>query len=138
MKDFVSLNMGKQVRYPIADNVAYNHLSKPYQEFVAATSVLTESVSFAETNKDPKWIEALHGEIQALQDNKTWKQVDLPKGKSAIGYRWIYKIKYKSNGEVERFKATLVEKGYSQKESIDYKETFLPVVKMITILALVV
>ncbi|XP_015060237.1 uncharacterized protein LOC107006115 [Solanum pennellii] len=130
--------MGKQVRYPIADNVAYNHLSKPYQEFVAATSVLTEPVSFAETNKDPKWIEALHAKIQALQDNKTWKQVDLPKGKSAIGCRWIYKIKYKSNGEVERFKATLVEKGYSQKESIDYKETFLPVVKMIAILALVV
>ncbi|XP_049372613.1 uncharacterized protein LOC125837561 [Solanum verrucosum] len=93
MKDFVSLNMGKQVKYPIADSVAYNHLSKSYQEFVAATSILTEPTSFAEASKDPKWIKAMQAEIQALQDNKTWKLVDLPKGKSAIGYRWIYKIK---------------------------------------------
>ncbi|XP_027769608.1 uncharacterized protein LOC107006409 [Solanum pennellii] len=71
MKDFVSLNMGKRVRYPIADNVAYSHLSKPYQEFVPATSVLAEPSTFAEANKDSKWIEAMQVQIQALQDNRT-------------------------------------------------------------------
>ncbi|KAH0675507.1 hypothetical protein KY285_023308 [Solanum tuberosum] len=67
MKDFVSLNMGKHVKYPIDECVAYNHLSKPYQEFVAATSVLTEPTSFAEANKDPKWIEAMQAKISLLE-----------------------------------------------------------------------
>lgn len=56
-------------------------------------------------------------EIEALEDNKTWEVVDLPPGKSSIGSKWVYKIKYKSNGEVERFNAWPVAKGYNQQEA---------------------
>ncbi|XP_049347856.1 uncharacterized mitochondrial protein AtMg00820-like, partial [Solanum verrucosum] len=94
--------------------------------------IVTRTTTYAKTCKEPKWIEAMHAEIQALTNNITWELVDLPKGKSAIGCRWIYKMKYKSTGEVERFKTRLVAKGYSQKEGIDYKETFFLVVKMVT------
>ena len=72
-------------------------------------------------------------EIRALQQNKTWEVVSLPEGKQPIGCRWIYKIKYKSTGEVERFKASLVAKGYSQRGGINHQETFSPVVKMKTV-----
>lgn len=72
-------------------------------------------------------------EVKALEDNNTWDIVDLPKGKNPIGSKWIYKIKYQENGEVDRYKTRLVAKGYSQKEGIDYHETFSPVIKMVTV-----
>lgn len=68
-----------------------------------------------------------------MQSNLTWEITDLPGGKTTIRCRWIYKIKYKSTGKVEKFKIRLVAKRYSQNEGIDYKETFSPIVKMITI-----
>ncbi|GJX56836.1 uncharacterized mitochondrial protein-like protein [Tanacetum coccineum] len=52
--------------------------------------------------KDVRWIEAMKQEIQALEENKTWTLEELPKGKRAIDSKWVYKIKYKPNGDVER------------------------------------
>lgn len=52
-------------------------------------------------------------EIQALEDNCTWELIQLPLGKRPIGYKWVYKVKYKADGSIERFKAQLVAKGYN-------------------------
>ncbi|XP_060216768.1 uncharacterized protein LOC132644210 [Lycium barbarum] len=96
-----------------------------------------EPCSFKEASADPKWVQAKQLEIAALEDNKTWSLVDLAPGKKPVGCRWIYKAKSKSTGEIERFKSRLVAKGYSQKEGLDYGETFSPIAKMVTIRSVV-
>ncbi|CAL9027549.1 unnamed protein product [Prunus brigantina] len=82
---------------------------------------------------DPKWVEAMQTELDALAANNTWTIMPLPSGHRAIGCRWVFKIKYNSDGTVERYKARLVAKGFTQREGIDYKETFAPVAKLITV-----
>lgn len=69
-------------------------------------------------------------EIQALEDNGTWELVKLPPGKRPIGCKWVYKLKYKADGSIERFKARMAAKSYNQKEGLDYNKTFSPIVKI--------
>lgn len=74
-----------------------------------------DPVTHEEAANDNRWINAMDGEIQAIEKNKTWELSTLPEGKKPIGARWVYKTKFQSNGEIERFKARLVAKGYKQK-----------------------
>ncbi|GKV24632.1 hypothetical protein SLEP1_g34217 [Rubroshorea leprosula] len=76
---------------------------------------------------------AMEEEMESLHKNKTWDLVQLPEGRKAIGCRWIYKLKKDSKGNIERYKARLVIKGYAQKPGIDFDEVFSPVVRMTTI-----
>ena len=71
-----------------------------------------ESISFEEAVRDPKWKSAMDEEIKAIEKNKTWDLVELPKGHQAIGVKWVFKKKMNPQGEVERHKARLVVKGY--------------------------
>ncbi|CAH9069617.1 unnamed protein product [Cuscuta europaea] len=74
-----------------------------------------------------KWIVAMNEDYKSMQDNKVWELVPLSEGCKPLGCKWIFKTKRDSRGNVERYKARLVVKVYTQKEGIDYKETFSPV-----------
>lgn len=75
-------------------------------------------------------------EMVAFEENKTFSIVDLPPGKKAIGNMWVYKLKYNSDGTLERSKSRLVALGNRQKKGRDFKETFAPVAKMTTVRSL--
>ena len=99
----------------------------------APSCTLVEPKSYDEAANNPLWVEAIQTELAALYKNNTWEVVSLPPGKKAIGSRWVFKVKLKADGSLERCKARLVAKGYNQKFGIDFEETFSPVVKMGTI-----
>lgn len=113
--------------------MSYQHLSHSYQSYVKAFSIVLEPQSFKEFSQDDKWISTIQKEIKALEDNDTWCIVDSPLGVKAIGSKWVCKIKYKSNSEVDRYKARLVARGYNQREGLDYHETFSPVAKIVKV-----
>lgn len=71
-------------------------------------------------------------EIKALEKNGTWTLEKLPSRKCEIYSKWDYKIKYMSNREIERYKACLVTKGFTQLEGVDFHDTFVPVAKLVT------
>nr|GEV72648.1 reverse transcriptase, RNA-dependent DNA polymerase, Gag-polypeptide of LTR copia-type [Tanacetum cinerariifolium] len=87
---------------------------------------------YSQASKDPRWIDAMNKELKALESNDTWTLTSLPPNKSHIGLKWVFRIKYNSDGSIERFKARLVAKGCTQKERTYHNETFAPVAKMVT------
>nr|GEY56796.1 uncharacterized mitochondrial protein AtMg00810-like [Tanacetum cinerariifolium] len=80
-----------------------------------------------------KYTDAMNQEMDALLRNGTWEIVELPEGRKAVGSKWIYKIKFRSSGEIDRYKERLVAHEFGQKEGIDYEETFFHVIKMVTV-----
>lgn len=81
-----------------------------------------------ESGEKVHWLGAMQEEIESHHHNETWELVDLPAGKTAIGGKWVFKVKTASNGELKRYKARYVAQGFSQKYGEDYDEVFAPVV----------
>ncbi|WVZ55981.1 hypothetical protein U9M48_006573 [Paspalum notatum var. saurae] len=123
--------------HDIANFISYSRLSPAYRAFVASLQTVPIPSDWKCAKQDPKWNAAMKEEMHALQKNKTWELVPLPKGKKAVGCKWVFTVKQNPKGEVDRYKARLVAKGYSQTYGIDYDETFAPVAKMNTVRTLI-
>ncbi|KAK2420702.1 putative mitochondrial protein [Trifolium repens] len=96
-----------------------------------------QAVSCKESNL---WYDAMIDEMNSMKNNGVWDLVELPNGVKPVGCKWVFKTKKDSLGNIERYKARLVSKGFTQKDGIDYTETFSPVSKkdsLCVILALV-
>lgn len=97
-----------------------------------------EPSTFKEAMDSPdkhKWLEAIQSEMTSLNVNETWDLVDLPKGRKPLPCKWVFKVKMNHDGSVDRYKARMVIKGYSQQQGVDYYETFSSVVHMSTVRA---
>ena len=91
---------------------------------------ITEEPKCAEDAlKEKKWRDAMKAEINSLHQHNVWDLVECPKGCKPVGSKWVFKVKTNADGSTERFKARLVAQGYTQKEGLDYDETFSPVVR---------
>lgn len=85
---------------------------------------------FEEALLDPEGQKAMDEEIAALRENQTWELVPKPKDVKPISCKWVYKIKRRSDGSIERHKPRLVARGFSQQYGLDYDEAFSPVAKL--------
>jgi hypothetical protein len=107
---------------------------------IGTSKDLVSFLQAIEGNNSVKWIDAMNDELKSMDQNKVWDIVELPGGYKTVGCKLVFKTKRYSKGNIERYKARFVVKGFTKKWGIDYKETFSPVSKkgsLIIIMALV-
>ena len=116
--------------HPIYNFLSYHRLSPSYFSFVFSLSSLTIPTNIHEALAHPGWQQPMIDEIRALENNGTWELIPFPSGKKTVGCKWVYTIKVGHNGGVDRLKARLLAKGYTQIYGLDYCDTFSPVAKI--------
>ena len=92
--------------------------------------------SYEEAMSSPErelWKRACDEEFNALVENETWELVPRPPGRNVIGGKWVFTRKLGSRGEVEKYKARFVARGFTQKAGIDFQETFSPTARLTTV-----
>ena len=91
-----------------------------------------EPATYKEARASPQselWQEAIRKEYDSLLKSETWTTTTLPPNRKALPCKWVFNIKYNSDGSVEKYKARLVIKGFKQVFGVDYDETFAPVAR---------
>ncbi|RVW28582.1 Retrovirus-related Pol polyprotein from transposon RE2 [Vitis vinifera] len=111
----------------LASSLIPDSQSPHYLPLPLEPTCVTQAVSH------PEWREAMSSELTALMRHGTWDLIPPPINCHPVGCKWVFRVKRKADGSVDKFKARLVAKGYNQQPGVDYNETFSPVVKPATI-----
>jgi transposase InsO family protein len=108
---------------------------KPFSSYMALMCDLLEKepTFFEEAIQKKKWADAMTEEYQSIIKNDVWEIVPRPKSKDVVSSKWLFKIKHVVDESIEKYKARFVAHGSSQKEGIDYEETFVLVARYTTI-----
>lgn len=120
-------------QHPISKFVSYSNLSPSFHAFTTNLSSVVIPRSIEEALTVPKWKVVVLEEMHALKQNNTWRLVELLQDKNIIRCKWVFTMKSKVDGSIERYKAQLVVKGFTQTYGIDYTKTFAPIAKLNTI-----
>ncbi len=81
-----------------------------------------------------EWVRAIEMELNQLTENGTFGLPEqLPPGRRAVKHKWVFKTKYLQNGEIDKYKARLCAKGFTQKQGVDFEDVFAPVISIITL-----
>jgi hypothetical protein len=114
-----------------------NHIFPQHERERANVALMDDPLNLCEamqSEDSSKWETAMQEEYDSLMANGTWELNTLPEGLKSIGCKWVFRTKYDASGNIIRYKARLVIKGYSQVAGVDFDETFAPVAnKFITI-----
>lgn len=94
--------MSEPAQNPMSAYVSYASLSHSHKAYTMSLDVVPELNSFHEASQHTCWVEAMKKEIDALEKNQTWIIVDKPAGITPIGCKWVYKVKRKADGTLER------------------------------------
>ena len=97
-----------------------------------------EPENYEEAIKHDVWKKAMEEEIRIIEKNNTWELVAIPREREVVSLKWIYKIKLNQEGDIQKHKARLVARGFTQKPGIDFYETFSPVARLETIITVIV
>lgn len=101
-----------------------NNIIKPNKKYAHPTTTTpshVEPTTITQALKNPQWRATMTAEFDALTHNHTWVLVPPHDTTNLVGCKWVYRIKYKPNGEVERYKARLVSKDFLQHSGIDFQ-----------------
>lgn len=104
-------------------------ISKPKLPFVGEIEITAVPKTVSEAIENPTWYKAMKLEFEALQQNHTWSLVPSTPNMHVVGSKWICKVKYKSDGSIDKHKAMLVAQGFTQTLGLDFFDTFSLVIK---------
>jgi hypothetical protein len=96
-----------------------------------------EPSSYDDAAEQQVWRDATMEECQSIMKNDVWEVVPRLEGKFVVTSKLIYKIKHAADGSIEKYKARFMARGFSQKEGVDYDETFAPVARYTSITAII-